>query len=80
MEVKESYNGFTEKVSYTIQIKQEDDLDVWEIAECFKSQFPKEVCVITFARVVQVECGMLFVGLKLSKFTKSQNSEQENSK
>lgn len=55
---------FREK-SYHIKIEAEDNLEPLEIAECFKEQYPKEVCVISFARIVQVEMGIILVGLKL---------------
>ena len=60
------HDGFTGK-SHQILISQNDDLDVWEIAECFKKQYPKRVCAISFSRVVQVECEIILVGLNIGR-------------
>lgn len=73
------HNNFTEK-SYQIIIKANEELDPFEIVECFKSQYPKEKAVICFAKEkVILEVGILIVGLNLKwqKKKKVKSSEKE---
>lgn len=63
----ENKDYFTGKVSYTILIKQWEDLEPLEIAECFKEQYPKMLCVLSFSRIVKIEVGFLFIGLAMPK-------------
>jgi len=48
MEIKSWQNPITKEVSYKINIKWDDMLDEFEIAECFKKQYPKTKCIIRF--------------------------------
>lgn len=64
MEITE-HNNFTDK-SYQIIIKANEELDPFEIAECFKLQYPKEKAVVCFAKEkIIFEFGILIVGLNL---------------
>lgn len=67
MKIIENINCFTKEVTYSIYIKQDDNIDPTELAECFKEQYPNEICIISFSRVVKVECGIILVGLNLGK-------------
>ena len=67
MEITESINGFTKEKSYQIIIKPFEDTDALEIAECFKSQYPKQLAVILASKVTGVEVNMFIVGLNLKK-------------
>ncbi len=64
-ELTKKIHPLTERESYSITLKQEENIDPFEIAECFKKQYPKDFAVISFARIIKMELGMLFVGLKL---------------
>lgn len=64
-----THEGFA-GLTYQIIISQKDDINAFEIAECFKSQYPKEMASISFARVIQVEVGLLLVGLRLKNKTR----------
>lgn len=67
MEISEfkTYPSFEE--GYNVRIEQTDDLNEWEIAECFKKQYPKKKVLISFSRIVKMECGLIFLGIKLGK-------------
>ena len=68
MKIKKQTNGFTETETYSISILEKDKLNGWDIAECFKKQFPKELCVVQFSNTItKVEFGLIFVGLNLNK-------------
>ncbi|MHA1880891.1 MAG: hypothetical protein ACTSYG_10895 [Candidatus Heimdallarchaeota archaeon] len=53
--------------SYTIFINPEANLDPFEIAECFKHQYPKEKAVISFLKIQSVKIGLILVGFRLNK-------------
>ncbi len=63
MKITKSINPLTEQETYSFTIKQEENLDAYEIAECFKKQYPKVRAVISFARITSVQLGLIFVGL-----------------
>lgn len=64
----DKYINFSE-VSYQIRIKSDENLNNFEIAECFKKQYPKDKCVILSGRRTEkgIEFGILIVGLNLGK-------------
>lgn len=65
MQFESKKNNFTKESTYQIDIKSGENLEPLEIAECFKKQFPKEICLIKSAKITGIELGLLFVGLKL---------------
>lgn len=65
MKITENIDVFTKNKTYDIKIEPLDNLISLEIAECFKKQYPKKVCVITSTRIKQIELELIFVGLKL---------------
>ena len=67
MKITESINHFNNKKNYSISLKQEDNLEEEEIAECFRKQYPKKVCVISFSRIILIEGGLIIIGLKNEK-------------
>ncbi len=66
MEIKQNIDVFGNE-TYEIRIEQSDNVEPLEIAESFKRQFPKRLCLIIFAKVTAVELGMYFVGLNLRR-------------
>jgi len=68
MKIKESVNGLTKEKTYTIFIRPEDDVNEFDIAQSFSKQYPKIKGVIAFSRIVQIECGIIIVGLNLTRF------------
>ncbi len=65
----EHENKFLKTKNYEIKV---NELNAFEIAECFKSQYPKEIGVIVFGEQVdsKINIGLLFVGINLGKFRK----------
>ncbi len=51
MKIQEYFNYYNEK-DYNIIIDLTEDIDANEIAECFKSQYPKTRCVISSSRLI----------------------------
>ena len=74
MEIKSWQNPITKEVSYKINIKWDDMLDEFEIAECFKKQYPKTKCIISWSRRVKFNIGLLFIGLDFKHGKKTTNS------
>lgn len=61
-------NPLTEEETYQIFINKEDDVYAFEIAECFKKQFPKKLAVLSFSREkIICEFGIILIGLNLGK-------------
>ena len=60
------YNNFSGR-SYRIIIKQNEDIDAFDIAESFKKQYPKEKAIIICSseQATVIRIGLLIVGLKL---------------
>lgn len=65
MIIKEFEHPLERSKSYNITLHYAEDLDAWEIAECFKNQYPGIKCVIVFAKITAIEGGLIFVGLNL---------------
>jgi len=65
MEIIENTDYLTNQKRYEIRIKQDDDLEAWEIAECFKEQYPKKIAIISFARIIKMSFGIILVGVNL---------------
>ncbi|KKL09243.1 hypothetical protein LCGC14_2567790 [marine sediment metagenome] len=65
MEIKENKNPLTKEESYNIFIRQDDNLNEWDIVESFKEQYPNKLCSVAFSRVVAVECGIILIGLNI---------------
>jgi len=63
MKIIEDINNFTKQKSYRIIIKQDEGIEAIEIAECFKRQYPRKIALISFAKVLEMELGMIFVGI-----------------
>lgn len=76
MEIRDFQNPLVEEKNYRILIDINDDLNAYEIAECFKSQYPKEKCVISFAKITKIEFGMVIVGLNLKGGLKLPNGRK----
>ena len=73
MIITENIHPLTEERNYTIKIEQTDDIEATEIGECFKLQYPKDIAVITFAKIIQMDVGLLIVGLNLKNMKKNRN-------
>lgn len=67
MRIKQNVNPLTEEKTYEIDISLTCDLNPQEIAECFKSQYPKDVCLIKSARVTAIEISLIIVGLDIER-------------
>jgi len=65
MEIKENTHPLTKGKTYSIIIKQDDDVEPYDIAESFKKQYPKCLCALTFTKIKQIEIGILLIGLNL---------------
>ncbi len=65
MEIKENKNPLTKEESYNIFIRQDDNLNEWDIVESFKYQYPNKLCSVAFSRIVAVECGFILIGLNI---------------
>lgn len=76
MEIREFQNPLVEEKNYQILIDINDDLNAYEIAECFKNQYPKLKAVISFARIKELEFGMVIVGLNLKGGLKFPNGRK----
>jgi hypothetical protein len=58
-------NNFME-TSYRIIIKEDENINAFDVAESFKAQYPKEKAVICFSeKKVEIKIGLLIVGLNL---------------
>lgn len=67
MEIREFENPIVQEKSYNIALDINDEIDAYELAECFKNQYPKGKCVISFAKITKIEVGMVIVGLNLKR-------------
>ena len=65
MKITNHLNNFTKQESYQIIIKLDENLSGEEIAECFKSQYPKNPAIICFSEIEKIKVGILIVGLNL---------------
>ena len=62
--------------SYFIKIEPFDDINPEELGLSYKSQF-KERAVISYSKIVQIECGMIMCNIKFP-FIKSKKKKWKN--
>ena len=73
MIITQNINPFIEQTTYDIKIEQNDDLNASEIAECFVKQYPKNMAVVSFAKIIKMELGMIIIGLNLKGIVNSKS-------
>jgi hypothetical protein len=66
MECNELTNKITGNKHYQIIINIKDKingLNELEIAECFKNQYKRKVCLLTFSEIKEINMGIMLIGL-----------------
>ena len=68
MKITKHINPLTEKESYQILIKDNENLIGEEIVKCFQKQYPNTLSVVAYAKEIngsKYNIGIAIVGLKL---------------
>ena len=67
MEITKSINPMSKEESYHIALESNDKIEPYDLAESFTHQYPKTKAVLTYSKIIQMELGLLILGLNLKR-------------